>query len=450
MLASLSKHRTLVICATLFLAAAVPRIAASVWLPSTTTYGDEELYVKWAEHLLAGQPFWYDKIKPPLYPGFLAAVAVGFGEGVLPIRAAQSVLAGVAAILVFFIGNKLFGERTGMIAAAIFALYPPAVYLATIVYPQAILTLFLAGAVLMALHSGDCLTAIRGIGLGLLIGLAVLCVEMAVMLLPAVLIWILLRRNAAKLRARATFAATVLMGMGLAFAPWMYRNHRMTGHVMPLCDYAIRCFWGSHLPGTDVKMLKFDDPDEFGADYKRERERVEQEMRHTSDGARRSVLMREAWQNVRRDGQRFLSLTAGKFVYFFWPWPEPITKSRLNTPKYKAITAACYLPLMILAIYGAGLAWRGMPDSRLLVAIVLFYAFGYSLIHVNFRYRLPIDPLMWVLSAYGAMGVMAALCRQRDRSEGEGGARWGGSRERRDGPNSTKMMARTRIVGTSR
>jgi len=342
-----------------------------------------------------------DHTKPPLYAGFLAAVSVGFGEGVVPARIAQSLAAGAASILIFFIGTRLFSHTAGLIASAIFALHPVQIYLTTLLYPQSLFTLFVCGSVLLALQTMPSLSALRGFVLGVATGAGTLCVEILLVLLPTVALWILLRKNGDRGGLKALFLVNMLLGATCAMAPWAYRNYRMTGNLFPHTAFVFGTFWETHSRGTTVKMMTFGATDEYGAEHKREWHTVTRKAEALSPSDATAFYLREAWKNMRKEPLRLVYLTAGKFAYFFWPYPEPVTNSRFNTPKHRAISAALCLPLLILAIYGALAAWRRVPDSRLLVFLILLYAFGYSLFHVNFRYRLPLDPLIWVLSAYG-------------------------------------------------
>src|SRR5262245_25026497 len=73
-----------------------------------------------AGNLLGGrEAFW----QPPLYPYFLALWLSILGERIVWILMLQAALGALSAVLVFRIGRRLFGDRAGIAAGCVTALY---------------------------------------------------------------------------------------------------------------------------------------------------------------------------------------------------------------------------------------------------------------------------------------------------------------------------------------
>jgi 4-amino-4-deoxy-L-arabinose transferase-like glycosyltransferase len=102
-------------------------------LPATTSLGpriaDERQYHELARNLADGRGFAFEagptSLRPPLYPAFVAAVWTVTGSRSLQwVRVGQIGLALATTVVVFLLGRELFGDRTGLVAAAIACFYP--------------------------------------------------------------------------------------------------------------------------------------------------------------------------------------------------------------------------------------------------------------------------------------------------------------------------------------
>jgi len=89
---------------------------------------DEEYYVEYAKAIIAPTTssafsgFHMD----PLYGYFLAAVYYLFDGNLVPARLMQIFVDGAAALLLFFIGKRLWSQQIGALAGILYALYPVA------------------------------------------------------------------------------------------------------------------------------------------------------------------------------------------------------------------------------------------------------------------------------------------------------------------------------------
>jgi len=120
---------------------------------------------------------------PPLYPLALAFVSLIGGTGELSHRLASCLLGASTVPLVGLAGRRLAGERAGLIAAGLAALYPMLVILDGTLYAESLYLLLLAAVLLVALEAARRPSAGAALLLGALIGLATLTRNEAVLLL---------------------------------------------------------------------------------------------------------------------------------------------------------------------------------------------------------------------------------------------------------------------------
>jgi 4-amino-4-deoxy-L-arabinose transferase-like glycosyltransferase len=85
-------------------------------------------------------------LHPPGYASYLALVYRVFGNPLIPwAKALQAVIDALACLVVFTIGRRLAGPRTGVVAAALCALFLPTAYLVTSRVADALMPAFLVG-----------------------------------------------------------------------------------------------------------------------------------------------------------------------------------------------------------------------------------------------------------------------------------------------------------------
>src|SRR4051812_27891788 len=160
---------------------------------------------------------------PPLYPTLLAALSAVGLDGLLAHRALGAFLGGVTIVLIALIGRRVGGERVGLVAALVAALYPLLVAADGAPMSESLYGLLIAACLLAALALRDARRDAPGgrpvwlaAALGALIGLAALTRSEALLLL--VLLGLPLTWRAWR-PALALVVACVLV-----LAPWTIRN----------------------------------------------------------------------------------------------------------------------------------------------------------------------------------------------------------------------------------
>lgn len=158
--------------------------------------------------------------KPPLFPGYLAVWDLVGAHSYAWHRAASCVLGGAMTVAVGLLGRRVDGERTGLIAAGLAAVYPMLVALDGSVRSESLYVLLIALVLLFAYRVRDGGSVVDAALLGILIGLAALTRSEALALLPLLALPVAWAAGAG--RGRLMVAACV--GLALAAGPWQVRN----------------------------------------------------------------------------------------------------------------------------------------------------------------------------------------------------------------------------------
>jgi len=199
-----------------------------------------------------GLPHGEYAVRTPGYPAFLAATYWaadrGFGSRFALLRPIQLALDLATLLLVFALARRLAGRRQALLAALLYAAYPPFWWAASVAYTET-LTVFLWAAALVLLTIGFERRRARAfIAAGIILGLAALVRPtgqvFALFLLIAV-VWVYGVRNTRWLWHFAAFA----VAFAAVTTPWVVRNSLIVHRPVGLSSFGGLNFWaGNYLP----------------------------------------------------------------------------------------------------------------------------------------------------------------------------------------------------------
>ena len=173
-----------------------------------------------------------------LYTLYLTAVYWVFGPNPVAARLIQAVIVGcLQPLLTWRIASHIFGERTGLIAAAISAVYIYFIYYAATLMtePFYIVTILLSLWLLLRLSEAESSSKARrlSLALGLSLGITVLFRQLFLLLIPFFLLWL----------AWATFRRfrqIPLVPVAIVGELWPYSSCRSLCTMLPGLTH--RCF----------------------------------------------------------------------------------------------------------------------------------------------------------------------------------------------------------------
>jgi hypothetical protein len=170
------------------------------------------------------------------------------------------------------------------------------------------------------------------------------------------------------------------------FAPWPLRNARVLHAFIPLrSNFGYEVWQGNHGGASgmfDARLEPLQNKREY-SDYVREGEVVY--MRNKS---------RLAETYVRAHPGDFLRLSATRVVRF---WSGTGSEANSGIVELHAVLTS------LLGLLGGTALWRRSRTTALLFLLpLLIFPLPYYITHPDFRFRLLLDPLLTILSAYAA------------------------------------------------
>ncbi|MFW6124673.1 MAG: glycosyltransferase family 39 protein, partial [Pirellulales bacterium] len=365
--------------------------------------------------IAAGEPYRHGPNGPaifrtPGYPLLLAPLFVVFGQDArLLWGRVENVLLGTAAVAaVWWVGRMLFGDRAGLLAAGIAAVYPGAVGLSAMVLtetPFALMMMLQLGAAVSAWQDGSAGRAgMWGWVCGALGGLATLVrpswllftpVIVALLLVVAVVRWRGNRRrkhagqapriNGVTPGPGETPVAPVLVGAGMivgliaVMAPWWVRNYAVVGRFVPTT--------------LQVGASLYDglNPDATGASDMRFVERFRKAEQGRAGEAPLEVRLDRRLRHAAIDWAaahpgEALRLAGVKFARTWNVWP--------NEPAFRPwpirlAVAGTYLPVLVLGLCGAAATLRRGWAYWLCWLPAVYIALLHVVFVGSIRYRQP-------------------------------------------------------------
>ncbi len=338
---------------------------------------------------------------PPLFPALLA-IPSAVGLDSFTAHQIVSCALGAATVLVIGLtGRELAGERAGLAAAAIGAVFLPFVTREALLMSESLYGLLIAWALLAALKLRERATTRRALALGAAIGLAALTRQEALLLVPFLALPIALRGE-----HRLRSAALVCAATAAICLPWVVRNTLEFDQLTPITTGDGSVIAGANLPATYYGDLLGDW--DFQGLYRTPAGRdVDPNEAVQSDRWRKEGI------DYARDHASRLPVVVAARIGRTWDlYPlSPVARAEYGSDYYKHIRALEYpAQLMLwlvvaLAVYGVVLLRRaGRPAWPFLVPVGVV-TFVSVIGHGDPRYRHAADVALVILAGAGLAGM---------------------------------------------
>jgi tetratricopeptide (TPR) repeat protein len=363
---------------------------------------DSQEYDRWAREIAAGD--WLgsqDFFQSPLYPYLLALLYKAFGGSLDAVYLAQIALAVAGVYALYRAGREMGGERVGLAAAGLAAVYGPFLFYDVQLLkesPAVAVTGFLLWALAAArAHPGTG----RWLGAGVLLGLLTLLRENTLLVVPFLLPLAWSREGGGRGLARR--GGALIAGLALALAPVAVRNGVVRGNFLPTASNAGINFFIGNNPDADGTYRPLAPGKQIPALERREQVRIAEQAvgRPLSSSEVSGYWMDRALDWAASHPGAFLRLQLRKLGMFWswYEWPDAVDYYHVKT--LSPVLAGPLLEFGGAALLAAvGLLFVRRSPGR--YAPALLFAMGWMLSTVIFylfsRYRLPAVPALLVLA----------------------------------------------------
>lgn len=360
-------------------------------------------YAALAQSLCAGNGYAFADHLPtafrvPLYSYFVAAATCGAGSP-WPLIIVQSLLSSATAVLAGLIARRMAGNGAGLVAAALYAVWPYAAW-HDLSLQESGLHAFLAALatwLLVRLRDG------QGKGLALASGvvLGAMLLTRATMLPFALSALVIV---ALPFRGTTRVGGAIIAGLAMlaVLSPWLAYSHRVTGAYGLGTEGGSALFAGNH-------RLTFSSYPERSIDESRAnvfaslgpQENEELARLGHDEVAQSDWFQAHALRNIAADPVGFTTGAMRKLWAAFGPFPTP-RHGLIGNLGY----AAFWVPLFGLALAGMAIRRKLWRDDLLLHAHTLTFCLMTALFWAQTSHRSYLDPY---LAAFAGAALITIL-----------------------------------------
>lgn len=373
----------------IFLFAFVLRVIFVLSIQNKFYFSDSLIYEDCAIRILEGKGFGnYERA--PLYPLWMSLVyLLAGGKNIVLLRILESAIGSLLCVIVFYLGQSIFERHVGVIAAILSSIYPLFVFLPGLNYPTLLSTFFVSLGVYLTVQVSLHNRIYLGILTWAVFGLSTLAVAPTATLSLAAAIWILFFSSLRK-KYRILHGCIMPIFFLLSMAPWTIRHYVYYQKLIPIRYDASK------------KMLSFD----------------KEEINNNNV----SIDAKEKMMSIYHNPSAFLKHFGRNSLGFFRLYPSKTLTSanpNYNLNVYKRdkritkenpfsvanfsriISALTFGPILLFTIIGLIFPGGHLRKLLLLVFLIFTLAFTYAFFYGKFRYRIPIEPLMIIISSHG-------------------------------------------------
>jgi len=319
------------------------------------------------------------------------------GERILPTALLEAILATGICVPVFLLSKQLYpaAPGSGLTAVVVYAFHPQAIVYCCFFLDHQTATALAAIAFALLAHtwtptSSRWRTALCGGTLGLL-GLS--RVIMSAIVTPLVSRMALCAKVGRPVLLHTALFALVAIGF---VAPWVYRQSRATGGLVPVSSGGgVTLLWGTLLDYSKPRYLL--QPDILRiVDEMRARYGIEMIAAGPRDDAQAARLaLARIWTQPRR-------WLTGVFYKMGAFWYSD------HTPRRTWLNLVVNVPLLILGAVGAVARYARREGVAFVITALLAADLAHAVFHSMAQYSTPLLPLLCAL----ASGPLAAIARQ--------------------------------------
>ncbi len=356
----------------------------------------------------------------PLYPYILAGIYALVGVKIMLVQAVQGGLFLLSVYLLFQIGKALFGPLTGLLSAALAALYGPFAYYSGLLLKESWSIFFTCGLLLLLIKAARSRKSLLFYGAGLLLGVNLALRENYFLVLIALCLWTLSLAPSdgppdspswtVRVFSRFRPALLLIVGVFTCLAPFMIRNYMHSGELILTSYQAGANFYIGNNPQAKGFYTRLDfvraNPEFEEIDFRSRAEKIMGRPLSPSEVSR--FWFRQGLQAFRDDPWLFPKLLGLKLFLFAHNYEIP---DNYDYAFMRSLTPALYLGfipyglLLALALMGIFFSRRRDPAFTLLYFFLAGYVLSVILFFVTSRYRIPIVP---ALIPFGAFAVWNA------------------------------------------
>ncbi|MFX1369141.1 MAG: ArnT family glycosyltransferase [Promethearchaeota archaeon] len=332
----------------------------------------------------------------PFYPYLLAGSYYLFGVNTVAIAFVQAIqsLVGAATVYpLYYLAKDYYSKRTAVLSVLIFALFPDFLHWSYLIQQLTFLTFFVVSIIYVYTIYNRNPTIRRSLVLGFVAGVGILVDAVIVSVVSFLFIWMLFQLvkqhlekgtpSPRSVRRKAVCFILAVAVCGLVITPWELRSLSVyDGNFVFIKASGFNLWLGNNANYTAT-----------GIPYWITTESL-LDLNLTQEGDIDNALGQFAVTYMLAHIPQTLMNSIRKFIEFWWfpkvyPEMSPLPRQLL------------YAPLLLFAVVALFMDRKRLGEIAPLLLPLLAFAIVYSVVFVLPHHRIPIQPILFILSAAG-------------------------------------------------
>lgn len=395
----------------------VLRLAVAIWLIGQPLYvADERDYDTLASNILLHGQFCFEpgspiSLRPPLFPAIVATIYGAAGDhNFTAVRIFNAAAGALTVVVIYLLARNVFGQKTGIVAAAICAVYPSLVAASGLVLTESVFTLLLCSSCLLMERYLKTAALAWLVGFGAVLGIAALTRSVLWLFPMPLAAFLMCFAPPQKFSIRLAHIAAFLFAFAAVLAPWTIRNTRLQ-HTFTTVDV----MGGRNFMMGNYEHTPMDRPwaaieiNDERAWYRLLQQKFPANGESRTQGQIDKLAMKYAIHYILANPGQTAVRDLAKLGHF-WQLEREIVAGLTRgfwggfSKPGILIAAACilgaYVFVMLLGVFGVLMPTPNTWRTHLFLVLVIGFVCGmHTLVFAHSRYHLPLMPLVGVFAA---------------------------------------------------
>lgn len=345
--------------------------------------------------------------RPPLYPLMLAGLYIISGKSFIIPVLIQSILGTLTVLFVYLIGKHLFGERVGIFASVLAAIYPYYVFHDTSIQENALFTLLTAVTIFFLLKSSKSVSLFHSFLTGIFFSLAVLTRVTLLTLVPFAVLWFMVVLK----NKRSQMILVMLLGFIIVSTPWLIRNTIIHGKPVFALEGGI-VLWVGHneytLVGYPYEHIDTTTAMAWTAMPAKEKEKYKK----LSEVERNEYLKQKAIRFIK---EKPLLAIKGAFLKTYADMSWNFSPDEGGWIKNASYTIS-YMPLLLLGMIGIFLSRDKWRELSIIYSLFITFIVVSAIFLAHTSHRIYLDIYLMILSSYAVMRIKDFISQEHART----------------------------------
>jgi hypothetical protein len=351
--------------------------------------GNRDRYNTSAHDIFVHHTFRRTQGRAPLYPIFLAICYSVLGCNIFAFFIPQITLASINAILIFFLIQRLFNNKIGIMASLFYAFNPHFILFSIQLYAETLYFFLLLSLLLLCQKLLMKPSRKYAAGVGICMALTALCRAVFLAFVPFIFIWLIIVFFRQK-RKILLLLFTVLTSFSLVYGIWVVRDYRAISREIIFS--VSKTAWEAK-KNSDLNKDKISNG-------------------ICKDSITAEVIPFINW--IKENPKQYFKRCVTQLkIFLFMPYAEGVSL------RHKIVSSLIFFTIYPLGYLGIAKAAGEKKDIALLAllfigSMTIFHTFHFStLLDGELRYRLPAELFITIFAAYGVSALTDFLHSSR-------------------------------------